>query len=49
MLMRLCVDVLRHQGAVGGAAGVLIRRQGVRAELACQLDLILDGAVLHRG
>ena len=49
VLVRLRVDVLRHQGAVGGAVGVLIRRQGVCAELACQLDLVLDGAVLRRG
>ncbi len=48
MLVRLSIDILGHEGAVGGAGRVLIRRQGVCAQLACQLDLVLNGTILHQ-
>ena len=47
VLVCLSVDVLGHKGAVGGAGGVLIRRQGICAQLACQLDLVLYCSILR--
>ena len=48
MLVCLRIDILGDQSPVGGAVGVLIRRQGVGAQLSGQLDLVLDGPILHR-
>lgn len=48
VLVSLRIDILGDQSPVGGAVGVLIRRQGVGAQLSGQLDLVLDGPILHR-
>ena len=48
VLVSLRIDIFGHQSSVGGAVRVLIRRQGVGAQLSSQLDLVLDGAILRR-
>lgn len=47
VLVRLRVDTWRHQGPVFGVGGVLVWGERVGGQLARQLDLVLDGAVLR--